>query len=79
MSVEVLVIWLERGDCNKRTSGQFYSMVQVRTISAFCFKCQVFALYSRSRCVKGRSTRKRGDSFICDIFHYRVLMRTSGD
>ena len=27
-SVQLLTAWLERGDCNKRTAGNFYSMIQ---------------------------------------------------
>ncbi|XP_022248765.1 ecto-NOX disulfide-thiol exchanger 2-like [Limulus polyphemus] len=27
-SVQVLITWLERGECNKRNCGQFYSMIQ---------------------------------------------------
>ena len=27
-SVQLLTTWLERGDCNKRTAGNFYSMIQ---------------------------------------------------
>ncbi|XP_037074332.1 ecto-NOX disulfide-thiol exchanger 2-like [Pollicipes pollicipes] len=27
-SVQLLTSWLERGDCNKRTAGNFYSMIQ---------------------------------------------------
>lgn len=25
---QILITWLERGDCNRRTSNSFYSMVQ---------------------------------------------------
>ena len=27
-SAQLLTTWLERGDCNKRTAGNFYSMIQ---------------------------------------------------
>jgi Ni,Fe-hydrogenase I small subunit len=27
-AVQVVIVWLERGDCSKRNANQFYSMIQ---------------------------------------------------
>ena len=27
-SIETLMTWFERGDCNRRTAGTFYSLIQ---------------------------------------------------